>query len=274
MPSLSLDESRRRADHLTVESYDVSLDLAGDDKTFTSTSRINFTARGTADTFVEVQPVQLLDAWLNGARLDVDLLEDGRLPLTAVDGDNELLVKAVMGYRSDGEGMHLAVDPADGKHYTYAMSATAAAPSIFACFDQPDLKAPYTFHVTTPLDWVVIGNGRAEQVEPGRWELSATSPLSTYFVTLVAGPYHVVRSEHDDIALGLECRASLAEHLDKDAEEIFAITSGCFDEFHRLFGVRYAFGDYHQAFVPEFNMGAMENPGCVTSGTPSCSPRR
>jgi len=264
MRSLSLDESRRRADLLTVTSYDVSLDLAGDDRTFGSTATIRFTSRGTCGTFVEVQPVRLLDAWLNGAQLDVGLLENGRLPLTVADGDNELVVEAVMGYRHDGEGMHRAVDPADGRHYTYAMSATDAAPSIFACFDQPDLKAPYTFHVSTPTDWVVVGNGRAEEVEPGSWELATTQPLSTYFVTLVAGPYHVVRSEHDGITLGLECRVSLAEHLDQDAEEIFTITSQCFDEFHRLFGVRYPFGDYHQAFVPEFNMGAMENPGCVT----------
>ena len=42
------------------------------------------------------------------------------------------------------------------------------------------------------------------------------------------------------------------------------MTRACFDEYHRLFGIRYPFGEYHQVFVPEFNAGAMENPGCVT----------
>ena len=268
MPSLSLEESRRRADLLTVTSYDVALDLDGDDQTFASTTTIRFTAAGPADTFLDVKPRQLLSVRLNGSPLDVCTLHDGRLPLTGVSGDNEIVVEAVMGYRNDGEGLHRAVDPADGRHYTYAMSFLDAAPSIFACFDQPDLKAPYTFHVRAPEDWVVVGNGHAEQAEPGVWELATTQPLSTYFVTLVAGPYHVVRHEHDGIALGLECRASLAEHLEKDAEEILTITTQCFDEFHRLFGVRYPFGDYHQAFVPEFNAGAMENPGCVTFRDP------
>ena len=268
MPGLSLDESRRRAELLSVTSYDVALDLSGDDQTFGSVTTIRFTADGPADTFLDVKPKQLLRVHLNGSPLDVELLEDGRLPLTGVSGDNELVVEAVNGYRHDGEGLHRAVDPADGRHYTYAMSFLDAAPSIFACFDQPDLKAPYTFHITTPTDWVVVGNGRAEQVEPGRWELATTPPLSTYFVTLVAGPYHLVAHEHDGIRLGLECRASLAPHLDKDADEIFTITAQCFDEFHRLFGIRYAFGDYHQAFVPEFNAGAMENPGCVTFRDP------
>ena len=268
MPSLSLDESVRRADQVTVTSYDVSLDLDAGESTFGSVTKVRFTVRGPADTFVDLKPVQLLNAHLNGMPLDVATLHDGRLPLRGVDGENELVVEAVMGYRNDGEGLHRAVDPADGRHYTYAMSFLDAAPSIFACFDQPDLKAPYTFHVRAPRDWVVVGNGRAEQVEAGRWELATTQPLSTYFVTLVAGPYHVVRDEHDGIRLGLECRASLAAQLDRDAEEILTVTKQCFDEFHRLFGVRYAFGDYHQAFVPEFNAGAMENPGCVTFRDP------
>jgi aminopeptidase N len=268
MHSLSLDEARRRADLVSVASYDVALDLSGDESSFHSTTTIRFTAHGTADTFVDVKPRELRSARLNGSPLDVASLADGRLPLTGLRGENELVVEAVMGYRNDGEGLHRAVDPADGKHYTYAMSFLDAAPSIFACFDQPDLKAPYTFHVRTPQDWVVVGNAPAEQVAAGQWELAESAPLSTYFVTLVAGPYHVVRDEHDGIRLGLECRASLAPHLDKDAEEILTITRQCFDEFHRLFGVRYAFGDYHQAFVPEFNAGAMENPGCVTFRDP------
>ena len=268
MPSLTLDEAVRRAQRVTVTSYDVRLDLDTGEETFRSTTTVVFRVDGPADTFVDLKPRRLLSARLNGAPLDVDLLRDGRLPLTGVSGDNQLVVEAVMGYRHDGEGLHRAVDPADGRHYTYAMSFLDAAPSIFACFDQPDLKAPYTFHVRTPHDWVVVGNGRAEQVEPGQWELATTEPLSTYFVTLVAGPYHVVRDEHDGIVLGLEARRSLAPHLEREAEEILTVTKQCFDELHRLFGVRYAFGDYHQAFVPEFNAGAMENPGCVTFRDP------
>ena len=173
-----------------------------------------------------------------------------------------------MPFRNDGEGLHRSVDPADGKHYVYGMSFMDAAPTIFACFDQPDLKAPYTFHVRAPQDWVVIGNAPGRQVEPGVWEFEQSQPLSTYFVTLVAGPYHVLRDEHDGIPLGLSARASIAADLDKDADELFTLTRQSFDELHRLFGIRYPFGDYHQAFVPEFNAGAMENPGCVTFRDP------
>ena len=267
MQSLQHTEALARFDLLDVDEYDVRLDLDAGDETFGSVTTVRFTSRG-GPTFIDLKPAHVNGIRFNGSPLDVDLLDRGRLPLQTVEGANELVVDAVMRFRNDGEGLHRSVDPADGLHYVYGMSFMDAAPSIFACFDQPDLKAPYTFHVTAPRDWVVIGNAPGEQVEPGSWELERTQPLSTYFVTLVAGPYHLIRDEHDGIPLGLSARASLARDLDADADELFTMTKQCFDEFHRLFGIRYPFGAYHQAFVPEFNAGAMENPGCVTFRDP------
>ncbi|MEZ5092581.1 aminopeptidase N [Nocardioides sp.] len=265
--SLRRDEAAARAALLDLTSYDVTLDLASDEKTFRSRAVIRFSSRG-GDTFCDLKPLAVHEITLDGRALDADSLRHGRLPLATTPGEHELLVDATMVYRHDGEGLHRATDPADGRPYVYGMSFMEAAPSIFACFDQPDLKAPFTLHVSAPLDWVVVANGPGEQVEPGEWEFATTPPLSTYFVTVVAGPYHWVRDHHDGIPLGLLARASLARDLDRDAEELFTLTRQCFDELHRLFGIRYPFGDYHQAFVPEFNAGAMENPGCVTFRDP------
>ena len=83
-------------------------------------------------------------------------------------------------------------------------------------------------------------------------------------MTVCAGPYASVRTEHDGIPLGLHARASLREPLERQAPQMFEVTRACFDYYHGLFGIRYPFGEYHQVFVPEFNAGAMENPGCVT----------
>ncbi len=263
MPSLTVDGARTRAAALTVHSYDVDLDLTRGDHTFGSTTRIVFSA-SSQSSFLDVKPAELTSVTLNGEAVDVAGLSDGRLALTGLTAENELVVVASMLYSNDGEGLHRSVDAADGLTYLYAMSFLDAAPRIFACFDQPDLKAPYKVKVTAPPEWIVLGNGAATQVYPGRWELAETKPLSTYFVTLVAGPYHQILDSHDGIPLGLVSRQSLGEALDRDAEDIFTVTKQAFDEFHRLFGYRYPFGEYHQAFVPEFNAGAMENPGCVT----------
>jgi aminopeptidase N len=271
MPSLTRVEAAERAALLSVDGYLVDLDLTTGDAEFGTTTTVRFTcARPGADTFVELRPAALHSATLNGRPLDVTALDDNRLWLTDLATDNELVVRATMAYSNSGEGLHRFTDPADGAVYLYAQTFLDSAQRVFACFDQPDLKAPVTLTVTAPPEWTVLANGAAEQTGPaeqsgpGRWRFAVTRPLATYFVTLVAGPYHSRYTEHDGIPLGIHCRAALAEHLDRDADELFEITAACFDRYHELFGLRYPFGKYDQVFVPEFNAGAMENPGCVT----------
>lgn len=265
MPSLTRVEATARRALITVESYQVDLDLTGGGERFRSTATIRFRATPGTDTFVEVKPARLLAVRLNDRDLDPASLDDNRLPLTGLAGENTLTVSAEMAYSNTGEGMHRFVDPADGETYLYAMSFLDDVQRLFAAFDQPDLKAPVTLSVSAPPEWTVAANGQlAANPSPGRWEFAPTAPLATYFVSLIAGPWHVRRTEHDGIPLGVYCRRSLAEHLDADLDEIFTVTRQCLDRFHQLFAERYPFGKYDQAFVPEFNAGAMENPGLVT----------
>jgi aminopeptidase N len=266
MPVLTRVEARQRAAAVVVESYDIDLDLTTGPERFRSVTTIRFRATepGT-ETFVELRPARLVSARLNGSELDPAALRAGRLPLCGLADANELVVDAEMAYSNTGEGLHRFVDPADDQTYLYHMSFLDDAQAVFACFDQPDLKAPVTLGVTAPAGWEVAANAApVAAAAGGSWRFSRTPPLATYFVTLIAGPYHVVRDHHDGVPMALYCRRSLAEHLDRDIGEIFDITKACLDRFHALFGVRYPFGKYDQAFVPEFNAGAMENPGLVT----------
>jgi aminopeptidase N len=267
MASLTRDEAVARAELLRVQSYHVDLDLTGavDGSDFGSTTRIVFSCRRPgAETFVEMKDATPHEITLNGVGIDPSALVDNRVPLTGLAAENELHVRATMRYSNTGEGLHRFVDPEDGAVYLYAQSFLDDAQRIFACFDQPDLKAPFTVAVSAPPEWEAAGNGAGTMVAPGRWEFATTQPLATYFFCVLAGPYHIRRGEHDGIQLGLYCRRGLAEHLDKDVDEIFEITRSCLDRYHQLFEVRYPFGKYDQAFVPEFNAGAMENPGVVT----------
>ncbi|WP_435209476.1 aminopeptidase N [Micromonospora sp. bgisy143] len=265
MPSLTRVEATARGAAITVESYQVDLDLTGDGDLFRSRVEIRFRATAGTATFAEVKPANLLSVRLNDRPVDPATLTDNRLPLADLDPTNTLVVEAEMVYSNTGEGLHRFVDPADGETYLYAVTFLDNVQRIFAAFDQPDLKAPFTLSVTAPPQWTVSSNAEvAANPAPGRWEFAPTAPLATYFFSLIAGPYHVRRAEHDGIPLAIYCRRSLAEHLDADAEEIFDITGRCLDRFHQLFTERYPFGKYDQAFVPEFNAGAMENPGIVT----------
>ena len=263
MRNLTRDEARERAALLQVASYDVQLALAGeDDAHFGSQVTVRFAAKPGRTSFAELDG-ELLDATLNGDA--VGPLVGNRLALPDLRADNELTVRACCAYSRTGEGLHRFVDPADGEVYLYAQSFLDDAQRIFACFDQPDLKATFRLTVDARPDWTVIGNTRGEQQPPGRWTFSSTERISTYLFTVAAGPWHSARADYDSVELGLHCRRSLAPHLDADADELFELTRQCLDFQQEAFGRRYPFGDtYDQLFVPEFNAGAMENPGAVT----------
>ncbi|MEU0241719.1 aminopeptidase N [Nocardiopsis sp. NPDC006198] len=268
--NLTRDEAQERARILSVDSYAVELDLTTGDETFRSTTVVRFSSSEPgARTFVELAAPKVLTATLNGAELDPAELFDGeRLVLPEVAAENELTVVADAAYMRTGEGLHRFVDPVDDSVYLYTQFETADAHRMFTCFDQPDLKATFELTVFAPPSWEVVSNSAPDVVreaaggERVRWHFPATPVVSTYITALIAGPYHVVRDEHDGIPLGLYCRASLAEHLDSEA--LFEVTKQGFDFFHGLFDLRYPFGKYDQLFVPEFNAGAMENAGAVT----------
>ncbi|GII78996.1 aminopeptidase N [Sphaerisporangium rufum] len=277
--NLTRDEARGRARLLKVEAYSVELDLTEGDERFESLTTIRFScAEPGASTFVDLAGARVRSATLNGTALDVASYdaEKGRLPLPGLAAANELRVDADCSYMRTGEGLTRFVDPVDQKVYLHSQFETADAHRMYACFDQPDLKAAFELTVLAPADWEVISNaapGTVTELEEHRgrhgtlqsarrWHFPPTPVMSTYITALVAGPYHTVRDEHDGIPLGVFCRASLAEHL--DAHNIFEITKQGFDFFHRVFGLRYPFGKYDQIFVPEFNAGAMENAGAVT----------
>ncbi|HEV7145953.1 MAG TPA: aminopeptidase N, partial [Pedococcus sp.] len=215
MPSLTRHEARLRSELVQVTRMEVDLDLDQGGEHFLSRTRITFTsAQPGATTFLDVKPVELRSLVLNGAAVDPTGLVDGRITLEGLAADNVLEAEALMAYSRDGQGLHRATDPADGADYVYGHLFLDAGPRVFACFDQPDLKAPYAVTVKAPTSWVVIGNGAASQLSPGHWTLAETKPLATYFVTVCAGPYVSVRDEHDGIPLGIHARASLRDALE------------------------------------------------------------
>ncbi|HLS76616.1 MAG TPA: aminopeptidase N [Nocardia sp.] len=272
-PNLTRDQAIERAATVAVENYRIELDLTEQSEgttTFGSRTTVTFTARPGASTFVDIVAARVRSAVLNGVALDIgDYDESTGIPLPDLAERNELVVEADCEYSHTGEGLHRMVDPADGNVYLYSQFETADAKRMFACFDQPDLKATFDITATAPLDWQVVSNGAGERTDDGAvaTHTFATTPrMSTYLVAMIAGPYarwtDTYRDEHGEIPLGLYCRASLAEHM--DAERLFTETKQGFGFYHRNFGVPYAFGKYDQLFVPEFNAGAMENAGAVT----------
>jgi aminopeptidase N len=266
--NLTRDEAAARSALIKVASYQVDLDLtSGTDETFDSVSMVRFDcAAPGSSTFINLTAPAVREITLNGAPASLDAFDGDRITLNGLAASNVLRVVAECAYSRSGEGLHRFADPADGRVYTYSDLETFDAHRVYACFDQPDMKASYELTVTAPADWLVVSNMAPESTHPVgealRWHFPPTPAMPTYITAVAAGPYHVVRDEHDGIPLGVYCRQSLAEYL--DADEILEVTRQGFDFFHGSFGIKYPFQKYDQLFVPEFKEGAMENAGAVT----------
>jgi len=278
---ITASQTRERARLLHVDDYDITLDLTRGAEVFGSTSVIRFGCRQPgASTYADLVARTVQEITLNGVAIDpAEAYADGRIALTGLAQRNELWVVAECAYASTGAGLARSVDSSDGKVYLYTSFEPAEARGVYANFEQPDLKAPFTFHLIAPAHWTVLSNQPAPQPEPageqdgtgegiGVWHFPATPPISTYLTAVAAGEYHLVTDSHTTpggqvIPLGLACRASLAEYLEPG--DVLAITKQGLDFYERLFGTGYPFEKYDQVMVPEYP-GAVENVGCVVIG--------
>jgi aminopeptidase N len=272
LPNLTRDQAVERAALITVDSYRIDLDLTDGngrpgERTFRSITTVQFDALAGAETVIDIASDTVRSATLNGRELDVsDYDESIGIALTGLAERNVVVVDTDCRYSNTGEGLHRFVDPVDDAVYLYSQFETADAKRMFACFDQPDLKASFDLSVTAPQHWQVVSNGATVSVQDGVHTFATTPRMSTYLVALIAGPYarwdDTYSDEHGEIPLGIFCRKTLAEFM--DADRLFTQTKQGFGFYHKHFGVPYAFGKYDQLFVPEFNAGAMENAGAVT----------
>ena len=272
MPGLNLSraEAKERADHLYVHSYVVTLDVTKDEEVFYSKSEVKFSCneKGYA-TFIDAVGRSVISATLNDRPVDTSNFDGESIFLTDLEEENHLVIELQAEYSKSGEGLQRSVDPSDGEVYLYSQGETAHIRNMFACFDQPALKATFTLNVTTPGHWQAVSNNpvesKAVKGEYVEWKFSTTPRISTYLDALIAGPYssvHDVYKGVKEIPMGIYCRKSMMQYLDPD--DIFLITKQGFEYFEKTFGLAYPFEKYDQIAVVDFNFGAMENAGAVT----------
>ena len=277
-----LPEARERALLLTDVHTVLHLDLTSTED-FGVEATISFRCtRPGASTFLELNGGT--DVTLDGEPAPY---ADGRIALTDLAEHNEVRVTARMPYVTDGDGMTVTLDPADGERYVCAHTSMDITQKVIPCFDQPDIKSTYTLGVTAPSHWTVLANGPLEDRAPGAggdtWTFGTTPPFSSYLFTLVGGPWVSVTWDEPyapapggTLPFGWHARASQERELRRFADELRRITSTCFQHYTTVFEPEYPYADYQQVFAPGLNWGAMEFPGCVvyrdqalSTGTPT-----
>ena len=270
--NLTRDETAARSGAVRLDTVEVDLDLrdARDLATpgFATTATLTFDAT-TEATWLDFLGESVDGVTVNGAERDVEW-DGARIRIDGLAAHNVVTVRGRGRYSTSGEGLHRFRDPVDGEVYLYTQYEPADSRRVYPVFEQPDMKARWRFTVSAPAGWQILSNGAEvarEEVDGGvRVGFAETLPLSSYITAVAAGPYHRVDGEwrgvDRTVPLGVLCRASLAAHL--DADEILDITRRGLEFFENAFAHPYPWGKYDQIFVPEYNLGAMENPGLVT----------
>ncbi|MTD91613.1 aminopeptidase N [Corynebacterium hiratae] len=272
--NLTHAEASARSAALRLSTYELYLDVtsaATDADSYEVTSRITFTTTE-PETFVDYLGKAVHSVRVNGEEVE-NTFDGGRVYLRNLPVGEELTVEITGSsyYSRTGQGLHRMHDQADDTTYLYSHLEPSDARRIFPCFDQPDLKASYEVHLTGPEGWQLLSN----QPEVGREKtegrevahFAPTPLLSTYLTAFAAGPYvekHSTWTAPDgslEVELRAFARASMVEYLD---DEILQVTAQGMDFFHSNYGYPYPWGKYDSIFVPEYNLGAMENPGLVT----------
>jgi len=268
--NISRVEAAEREAHIYVDAYNVTLDVTTGEETFYAKSEVTFTCNTPGySTFIDACGRKVISATLNGVGIDTANFDGESIFLNNLAAENRLVIEIEGVYSKSGEGLQRSVDPSDGEVYLYSQGETAYCRHMFPCFDQPSLKATFTFSVTTPDHWEAISNNPVASKEvngdKAHWSFTTTPRIPMYLAALIAGPYshvHDVYNGGKEVPLGIYCRKSMAQYL--DPEDIFLITKQGFDYFEKTFGLAYPFDKYDQIAVVDFNFGAMENAGAVT----------
>lgn len=276
--NLKREEARRRAKLLSLDGYTIDLDVSeatSKATTFGVVSRIELKAAERADTFLDFIGADVSSVKIDDA--DVPFTFDGaRVAVEIPEGHHAVEVAGRGIYSTTGEGLHRFRDPVDGLTYLYTQFEPADARRVYPNFEQPDLKATFTISITGPAAWVVLSNGEATGTgaagensrgeELTRTQFATTKRMSTYLTAFIAGPYHAFADSTEvdgqEVKLGFYCRTSLNDHF--DLQDISTVTKQGLALLPQVFDYPYVWGKYDSVFVPEYNLGAMENPGCVT----------
>ena len=160
----------------------------------------------------------------------------------------------------------------NGENYIITQFEAIGARQAFPGFDEPRFKVPFHVTITAPKDDFVYANTpeiKTEAVDGDmiRHVFATTRPLPTYLLAFGVGPWDVIKAadipansvrRHPLPLRGIAVKGegkNLAYAL-KHAGELLAIEEN-------YFGIAYPYRKLDLIAAPDYNFGAMENPGAI-----------
>lgn len=151
------------------------------------------------------------------------------------------------------------------RRYAFTQFEAADARRCFPCFDEPAMKARFTFSVTVRSGLTVVSNNpvrRSDHNTNGTttWHFTQTPPLSTYLCALAVGELESEEQRH------LGTVPVRVWHVPGKANmATFALETAIasLQRLERYFNIPYPYDKLDLVAVPDFEAGAMENAGAV-----------
>ncbi|MFC5435868.1 M1 family metallopeptidase [Rhodanobacter umsongensis] len=162
---------------------------------------------------------------------------------------------------------------AKGQPYAMTQMEPISARFAFPGFDEPGFKTPFDLSITVPDSQAVVANTDQVKEQPAGkgWKtvtFAQTLPLPTYLVAFAVGPWDIVAGP--DIspdayrAKPLKLRGVAAKGEGHRMQHVLGETPSIIHALENYYGFGYPFGKLDLLAAPDFEAGAMENPGLVT----------
>jgi puromycin-sensitive aminopeptidase len=157
-----------------------------------------------------------------------------------------------------------------GAKYAATQFEATDARRAFPCFDEPEFKARFSLELVHDSGLVAIANGPIERTEtmPGGRTLTRfgeTPPISTYLVAFTVGPYESTQpvTSRTGVPVQVWLPPGLADKGDY-ARDVHASSVAWLEDYT---AIPYPYGKLDAIGLPDFEAGAMENPGAITYRT-------
>ena len=151
--------------------------------------------------------------------------------------------------------------------FLYTLFVPARARLAFPCFDQPDLKARYTLHLSVPAEWQAVSNG-AERIRRTEGSTIAidfveTPPLPTYLFSFVTGRFSLETAMRAGRELRIFHRETDAAKVARNRDAIFDLHAKALAWLEDYTKIPYPWGKFDVVLIPSFQFGGMEHAGAI-----------
>ena len=162
-------------------------------------------------------------------------------------------------------GLYRSTRP--GERYAATQFEAADARRAFPCFDEPEFKATFALELVHDPSLAAIANMPVERSEDrGRRRLTVfreTPVMSSYLLAFTVGPYDATPPARTKT--NVECRVWLPKGTADQGIYARDAHVRAIEWLEEYTGIRYPFPPKVDAIgLPDFDHGAMENPGAIT----------